>query len=61
MDKPLTGMCGMLSLKQMSEQSGRPRVVIDPNPRKERERLDKDGNIIDPRTKEIIKKAEDNK
>ena len=54
-------MCGMLSLKQMSEQSGRPRVVIDPNPRKERERLDKDGNIIDPRTKEIIKKAEDNK
>lgn len=36
-------------------------VIIDPNPKKEREMLDKDGNVIDPRTKQIIKKAEDNK
>lgn len=30
-------------------------VVIDTNIRKESEKLDKNGNVIDPRTKEIIR------
>jgi hypothetical protein len=34
------------------------KVVISPNPTKITERLDIDGNVIDPVTKEIIKKAE---
>ncbi len=34
-------------------------VVIDPNPKKEREVLDRDGNVINPRTKEIIRKNTD--
>lgn len=38
--------------------SNRPAVTIDPNPRRERELLDKDGNVIDPRTKQIIKMNE---
>jgi hypothetical protein len=36
-------------------------VFIDPNPRKEREMLDRDGNVIDPRTKQIIRRKEDEK
>lgn len=36
-------------------------TFIDPNPKREREMLDKHGNVIDPRTKQIIRKAEDNK
>jgi hypothetical protein len=39
----------------------RPSVVIGANLKRESERLDKDGNIIDPRTKQIIKTAEENK
>ncbi len=31
-------------------------VTIDPNPRKEKEMIDRDGNVIDPRTKQIIRK-----
>lgn len=50
----------------ISERSGtinnnKPRVVIARNLAKERETLDRDGNVIDPRTKQIIKRAEDNK
>ena len=33
------------------------RVGIDPNPVRIKEMLDKDGNVINPVTKEIIKKA----
>jgi hypothetical protein len=40
---------------------GQKRTFVDPNPRKEKEMLDRDGNVIDPRTKQIIKKVEDNK
>ena len=36
-------------------------VFIDPRPRKESEMLDKAGNVIDPKTKVIIKTAEQNK
>ena len=32
-------------------------VVISQNIQKESERLDKHGNVIDPRTKQVIKKA----
>lgn len=35
------------------------KVVISQRPVKTRERLDKDGNIVDPRTKQIIKKADE--
>ena len=40
--------------------SNKKSVFIDPNPVRVREMLDRDGNVIDPRTKQIIKKAEDN-
>ena len=33
-------------------------VVISSNPVRIREMLDKNGNVIDPRTKQIIKRAE---
>lgn len=33
-------------------------TFVDPHPHKEREMLDKDGNVIDPRTKQIIKKID---
>ena len=33
-------------------------VTISSNPKREREFLDKQGNVIDPRTKQVIKKAE---
>ena len=36
----------------------RVQVAVSPNPIKIAERLDIDGNIIDPVTKQIIKKAE---
>jgi hypothetical protein len=36
-----------------------PRVVISPNPIKIKIRVDQFGNQIDPQTKQIIKKAED--
>ena len=36
---------------------GRGNTVISPSPKKEREMLDKEGNIIDPRTKQIIKRV----
>ena len=36
---------------------GQKSTFIDPNPRREREMLDKDGNVIDPRTKQIIRRA----
>lgn len=35
-------------------------TFISMNPKRERELLDKFGNVIDPRTKQIIKKAEAN-
>ncbi len=35
----------------------RPQVAVSPNPIKESERLDIDGNVIDPETKEVIKEA----
>ncbi len=31
------------------------KVTISMSPRKEREMLDKDGNVIDPRSKQILK------
>ena len=34
------------------------KVVISPNLIREKEMLDKFGNVIDPRTKQIIRKAE---
>jgi hypothetical protein len=36
---------------------GRSKVSISPNLIRVSERLDKDGNVIDPRTKQIIKLA----
>ena len=33
-------------------------VIISPNIKKERERIDTKGNVINPRTKEIIKEEE---
>ena len=36
-------------------------TFIATNLRKEREMLDRNGNVIDPRSKQIIRKAEDNK
>ena len=47
--------------QQQRVATGRKSVFIDPNPRKEREMLDKYGNVINPKTKEIIRKAEENK
>ena len=35
----------------------RPQVAVSPNPVKVSERLDIDGNVIDPETKEVIKEA----
>lgn len=32
-------------------------TVISANPKKEKEMLDKFGNVIDPRTKQVIKQA----
>lgn len=48
---------------QINQRGGNTKktVFIDPNPRKEKEVLDKHGNVIDPRTKQIIKTAEENK
>lgn len=40
----------------MAEQKG---VVVSPNPTKVTERLDIDGNVINPQTKEVIKLSED--
>lgn len=34
-------------------------VVISPNLIRETERLDRDGNVIDPRTKQIIKRKDE--
>jgi len=46
---------------ERSGQLKRSGVTIDPRPKITREMLDRDGNVIDPRTKQIIKRAEDNK
>ena len=40
--------------------TSRGRVVISPNPIKVSERLNQNGDVIDPRTKMVIRKAEDN-
>lgn len=40
-------------------REGQGRTFISPNLIKETVRLDRDGNEIDPRTKQIIRKAED--
>lgn len=37
----------------------RTQVAVSPNPIKVTERLDIDGNVINPQTKEVIKKAEE--
>ena len=37
----------------------RTQVAVSPNPIKVTEHLDIDGNIINPQTKEIIKKADE--
>ncbi len=37
------------------------RIGIDPNPRKTREMLDRDGNVIDPVTKQVIRKNNEDK
>lgn len=37
----------------------RPRVVVSPNLIKTSERIDMNGNVIDPRTKQIIQKADE--
>jgi len=39
---------------------GNSSTVISANPVREREMLDRHGNVIDPRTKQIIKRAQDN-
>lgn len=36
----------------------RVQVVVSPNPVKVAERVNADGDVIDPKTKEVIKKAE---
>lgn len=45
-----------IQTQQRVISSDKPRVSIDPNPRREREMLDKDGNVIDFRTKQIIRR-----
>ena len=47
--------------EKIAGPSKRISVVISPNPKREREMFDIDGNIIDFKTKQIIRKAEDNK
>lgn len=37
----------------------RPRVVVSPNIKKVSERVDSNGNIIDPRTKQVIKRVDE--
>lgn len=37
----------------------RAQVAVSPNPIKVAERLDIDGNVIHPETKEVIKKADE--
>lgn len=41
-------------------KSGKARVTISSNPVRIREMLDKDGNVIDAKTKQIIRLAKDN-
>jgi hypothetical protein len=48
-------------MKKVNLPSQQGRVVIAQNIQKVSERVDMYGNVIDPRTKQIIKKAEDNK
>lgn len=36
-----------------------PKVVISPNLIKTSERIDMNGNVIDPRTKQVIRKADE--
>jgi hypothetical protein len=48
-------------MKKVNLPSQQGRVVISQNIQKVSERVDMYGNVIDPRTKQIIKKAEDNK
>lgn len=37
----------------------RTQVAISQSPRKETEHLDIDGNVIDPQTKQVIKKSDE--
>lgn len=41
-----------------NQENKRPGVYIDPNPVKVSERVDANGNVIDPVTKQIIRKAD---
>jgi hypothetical protein len=49
-----------MQIKHTERIVGRPEssVTISSNPKREREFLDKQGNVIDFKTKQIIKKAE---
>jgi hypothetical protein len=40
------------------ENKQKPRVIIDPNPVKIQIRVDQNGNVIDPITKEVIEEAD---
>lgn len=45
-------------MKKVKTNKQKPSVVISPNLKRTRERVDANGNTIDPRTKEIIKKKQ---
>lgn len=45
--------------QEQERQIAKPSTFIDPNPIRVREMLDKAGNVIDPRTKQIIRKNDE--
>jgi len=49
-----------IKIKESVKPAGKGQVIIASDIKRERELLDKDGNVIDMRTKQIIKPA-DNK
>lgn len=48
-----------IQTQERTVQPTQRRTFIDPNPVRVREMLDKDGNVIDPRTKQIIRRADE--
>ena len=47
------------TIKQPQNNDDRPKVVISQQLNKVSERIDANGNVIDPRTKQIIRKNKD--
>jgi hypothetical protein len=45
-------------MQKVNLNAGRSRVAISPNIKRVSERVDIDGNVIDPRTKRMIRKAD---